>query len=202
MTPEQRAGLVDAVAGRVSAQRLHHILRVEALAVKLARFWGPPEEKASIAALLHDVAREEPVADLTALVQQCDDPWIRNLGQTPAALVLHAPAGAVIAERDYGISDPEVLRAIALHTTGAPGMSRLAMIIFLADYCEPGRHFRGIGEVRALLYTSLEAAMLAALTQTLAYVRSKALPVDPHTAAAAADFQRLAAEPSPLPTEP
>lgn len=181
---------------------MQHILRVEALATKLARFWGVDEGEASIAALLHDVAREEPVEVLTALVQQSDDPWIHDMAHTPAALVLHAPAGAVIARRDYGISDVTILQAIALHTTGAPGMSRLAMIIFLADYCEPGRHFRGIGEVRALLYSSLEIAMLRALAQTLAYVRLKGLLVDPHTAAAAADFERLTAGVSPSPHQP
>jgi len=72
----------------------------------------------------------------------------RDLAQTPAPLVLHAPAGAVIAKQHYGVSDPAILRAIAWHTTGAPGMGHLAMIIFLADYCEPGRHFRGVGRVR------------------------------------------------------
>lgn len=193
MTQKERVSLIRSVSMRVSLRRMEHILRVEALAVKLARFWGISEEKANIAALLHDIAREEPLAALNALVEQSDDPWIHDLAHTPAPLVLHAPAGAVIARRDYGVSDPEILQAIAWHTTGAPHMDPLAMIIFLADYCEPGRHFQGVEKVRGLLYTSLEASMLQALAQTLAYVRLKSLPVDSHTAAAAAYFDRLVA---------
>lgn len=191
MEPEERAKLVASIASRISPRRMDHTLRVDALAVRLARFWGVSEDKADIAALLHDVAREESPLQLAALANASDDPVVLDLASTPAPLVLHAPVGAVIAAKDYGISDPEILHAIAFHTTGAPGMDRLAMIIFLGDYCEPGRNFSGVGNVRALLYQSLEASMLLALNQTVAYLEHKGMPVDRHTAAAAAYFARL-----------
>jgi predicted HD superfamily hydrolase involved in NAD metabolism len=194
VTPEERYRLVDLVAGRVSKKRLEHMLRVETLAVRLARFWGVSEEKASVASLLHDIARDEPDSSLVELVENTDDPLAREMATTSAPVVLHAPVGALIARRDFGVDDPEILRAIAVHTTGAPHMDGLAMIMFLADYCEPSRHFAGVEEVRSLLFNSLEAAMLRALAQTLAYLRRHSHSVDSHTVDAAAAFARLAAE--------
>lgn len=194
MTPQERARLVDLVAGRVSKKRLEHTLRVETLAVRLARFWRVSEEKASVASLLHDIARDYPESSLLELVEDTDDPLAHEMAETSATVVLHAPVGALIARRDFGVDDPEILRAIALHTTGAPHMDRLAMIVFLADYCESGRHFAGVEEVRSLLFSSLETAMQRALAQTLAYLRRHSRPMDRHTVEAAAAFARLAAE--------
>jgi len=196
VTPQERTRLFDLVAGRVSKKRLEHMLRVETLAVRLARFWGVSEEKASVASLLHDIARDEPESSLLELVEDSDDPLAHEMAETSAPVVLHAPVGALIARRDFGVDDPEILRAIALHTTGAPHMDRLAMIIFLADYCESSRRFAGVGEVRSLLFSSLETAMLRALAQTLAYLRQHSRPMDRHTVDAAAAFARLAAEDS------
>jgi len=196
VTPRERDTLVVLVGGRVSKKRLEHTLRVEALAVRLARFWGVSEDNARIAALLHDIARDESDADLLGQVKDTDDPVAREMAGTAAPLVLHAPVGALIARRDFGVDDPGILRSIAVHTTGAPQMDRLAMIMFLADYCEPGRHFVGVEDVRSLLFSSLEEAMARALAQTLAYLRRHSRPVDRHTVEAAAAFARLAAEDS------
>ncbi|MFZ2413127.1 MAG: bis(5'-nucleosyl)-tetraphosphatase (symmetrical) YqeK [Candidatus Cryosericum sp.] len=196
MTSRGREHIIGLVAKRVSKKRLEHTLRVETLAVSLANFWGVSEEKARMASLLHDIARDESESSLIELVKDTEDPLIREMAETSALVVLHAPAGALIAQRDFGVNDPEILRAIALHTTGGSHMDRLAMIIFLADYCEAGRHFAGVEEVRSLLFTSLEAAMLRALVQTLTFLRSHSQPVDRHTVNASSAFALLAAEDS------
>jgi len=202
VTPEERTRLISRVAERIPKKRLQHSLRVEALATSLARFWAVSEEKASIASLLHDIARDEPESLLLQSVNDSSDPLALEMAVTVAPVVLHAPVGQLIAQRDFGVDDPEILRAIAWHTTGAPRMDRLAMIVFLADYCEPGRHFSGVEEVRALLLTSLDAAMLRALDQTLAYLRRHSRPVDSHTVDAAAAFARLVAEDPQPPHQP
>lgn len=188
VSPDQRAQLLQRLQQRMSPWRFEHSLRVEALAVDLARFWGVSEQKASIAGLLHDTARDLPDNRLTAIVAASDDPLLADWKQSTAPVVLHAPVGALIARQDFGVTDSEILTAIALHTTGAAEMGPLAMIIFLADYCEPGRHFPGVEPVRSLLRTSLEAATLQALTQTIEYLRERDLPVDTHTLEAEAAF--------------
>ena len=54
--------------------------------------------------------------------------------------VLHAKYGAWLAENKYGIEDPEIISAIACHTTGKADMSVLDKIVYIADYIEPRRY--------------------------------------------------------------
>ncbi|MCX6085347.1 MAG: bis(5'-nucleosyl)-tetraphosphatase (symmetrical) YqeK, partial [Caldiserica bacterium] len=115
MTPEERARLIRRVAERMPKKRLQHTLRVEALATSLARFWAVSEEKASIASLLHDIARDEPESVLLQSVNDSSDPLALEMAVTAAPVVLHAPVGQLIARRDFGVDDPEILHAIAWH---------------------------------------------------------------------------------------
>lgn len=193
MTDAQRSQVVALVAERVTGSRLQHILRVEALAVELARFWNVSEDKARTAALLHDVARDIPEDVLVDMATAAADPLAHEMSSTAAHVVLHAPVGALIAHSDFGVSDPDVLRAIALHTTGDPVMSPLAMIIFLADYCEAGRDFPGVEQVRALLHKGLREAMTLALRQTLAYLTAQGRPIDERTELAEQAFAAMTA---------
>ena len=45
---------------------------------------------------------------------------------------------------------------------GGPGMTVLEKCLYLADFCEPGREFSGVDEVRVLAGASLDAAVGAA----------------------------------------
>lgn len=191
MTDRERSSIVALVAERVSLQRLQHILRVETLAVELAHFWNVPEHQARLAALLHDVVRDMPEAGLVDAATHTDDPLVREMSHTPARVVLHAPVAALVARMDFGVTDPDVLRAIALHTTGDPVMSPLAMIIFLADYCESGRDFPGVDDVRVLLHKDLIGAMNLALKQTLGFLAQQGWPVDERTIRAEQAFSAM-----------
>ena len=53
--------------------------------------------------------------------------------------LLHADVSAIVAQSEFGITNPEILHAIADHTLGRPGMSAMSCIIFLADTLEAGR---------------------------------------------------------------
>ncbi len=191
MTDQQRSSLVALVSKYVTSRRLQHILRVETLAVELARFWNVPEEQARIAALLHDVARDLPETVLARMAIDAGDPLAREMAATPAPIILHAPVGAILARREFGVTDPAILRAIALHTTADPMMDPLSKIIFLADYCEAGRRFPGVEDVRALLHEDLDAAMALALKQTLACLTKQGRPVDERTIRAEQAFRAM-----------
>ena len=62
-----------------------------------------------------------------------------DLAMLPAA-VLHGPAAAQCLS---AIGDPELLDAIRYHTIGHPHLRTLGRALFLADFLEPGRSFRG-----------------------------------------------------------
>ena len=59
-TPAERELLMQEVQMHMSQKRFQHVLGVEKTAVALAEKFGASPEKASIAALTHDYAKERP----------------------------------------------------------------------------------------------------------------------------------------------
>ncbi len=55
--------------------------------------------------------------------------------------VVHSFLGALVAERDFGINDCEILDAIKYHTTGRPNMTELEKIVYIADKTEQTRPY-------------------------------------------------------------
>ncbi len=61
MTVDEAKALVKS---RLSEKRYKHTINVKKMAVKLAKRYGADEEKAALAALLHDSAKELPKAEM------------------------------------------------------------------------------------------------------------------------------------------
>ena len=150
-----REELIEEVRARMSKQRFKHVLRVEQSALELAEKYDVDREKSSIAALLHDVAKEEPDSEMRDLVisENLDLDLLQYGSQ-----IWHAPVGAVQARRDFEIVDEEILNAIKYHTIGTPDMTDVEKVIFVADYIEPGRDFEGVKKARKLAEKSLECS--------------------------------------------
>ena len=167
----------EKVRSLMTEKRFRHTLGVRTQAVLLAQKHHLPMQKASWAALLHDCAKCLPFEEMTALARSggVTDP---DLLSSPE--MLHGPAGAVLARRDFGVDDPDVLNAIAYHTMGRAGMSPLEMCIFVADATEPGRReYPGLQELRELSYRDLPAAVLLSLACTRRYVEEQGKPFNP-----------------------
>ncbi len=114
----------------LSYERYIHSLGVMERAVELAREYGLDEEKAKVAGLLHDCAKclsNEELLKYQDSFEECE---------RLSAKTWHAPAGAVIAQRDYGVTDSEILSSIRWHTIGKKNMTDFEKIIFLADKIE------------------------------------------------------------------
>jgi len=103
-------------------------------------------------------------------------------------VVLHAPRGAALAREDFGVSDPQVLSAVEKHTLGAPQMSALDCVLYLADGLEPERDFAERAELCELAHQDLDAAMRATIRSTIQYLREKNLSPAPQTAAVGRAF--------------
>ena len=95
--------------------------------------------------------------------------------------IWHGLVGAYFVEHELGITDHDILEAIRLHTTGAPQMSLLSKIIYVADYIEPGRDFPGVEEARRLAVLDLDQAVAFETKQTLQYLIGKNVPIYPKT---------------------
>ena len=149
-------------------------------AAALACMWSGDPVKAQTAALLHDCAKSMDPVSLE--VYSGDDSGI--------VPVLHAFAGAVLAQNHFGIRDPEILRSIRLHTTGDAGMHLLDEILFLADAAEPGRTYPCVGTLREKLSDGPEAAMLYALTQSEEWLQRDKGNIHPGTLRAIRYYQK------------
>jgi nicotinate-nucleotide adenylyltransferase len=150
-------------------QRMEHTAYVLETAIALADRFGADAKKARTAALLHDCAKYLP-DDILLSYADTEPPMIQ---------ILHAPAGADYARTAYGVEDPEILRAIRLHTTGDAGMTLLDKIIYLADMIEPSRSYDGVDQIRNA--SSLDEMMRLALLQSIWYIKEKGNAIHPAT---------------------
>ena len=83
----------DLVKGRLSEKRYQHTLNVKKMAVKLARRYGVNEEKAALAALLHDAAKEIPKEEMKAWMVQY--PQYAEGGESRPVPVWHGVCAAI-----------------------------------------------------------------------------------------------------------
>ena len=174
----------------LSDKRLVHSLLVAHTARRLARIHGVNEDRAALAGLLHDCAKCLPLAAMQHIARE--NRLLLDKETLQSANLLHGPIGAVLAEKQYGVTDPIILSAIRGHTTGKVGMLPLDMIVFLADKIEPSRRsYPVLEEVRALAQKDLAAAMLHSLASTLEYVRSQNTQPHPLTQQVADWLKRI-----------
>lgn len=178
--PEAAAWL-EKLHAALSAKRFAHTLGVAAAARRLALLHGLDADRAEAAGLLHDCAKCMPLKDMQRIAREND--LTRDKGILESGAMLHSVVGAHVARTAYGVTDPAILSAIRWHTTGAPGMTRLDMAVWLADATDPTREdYPGLTELRELADQSLEKAIETSLDNTLRYVRKKGFPVHPASA--------------------
>lgn len=160
--------------------RYKHTIGVMYTAGSMARAFGYPIEKAMLAGLLHDCAKCITHEEKVRLCQE-NNIAISNAEYANLSL-LHAKAGAVLAQSLYEIEDMEILHAIQVHTTGEPNMSLLDKIIYIADYIEPGRdRAPRLEEIRKLAFSDINQCMAEILYDTLMYLKKCNGVIDPLT---------------------
>lgn len=84
-------------------------------------------------------------------------------------LLLHGPVAAAWLGEDDDYSAGAVLESVQFHTTGHPGMSEVAKVVFLADKLDPWKVERAsfLSQVAEIARTDLDAAILLYLDKTI-----------------------------------
>lgn len=171
---------------QISLKRLLHSLDTMYYAIELALRFDVDPNRAAIAALVHDVARETDADVLWELVQgSVPERW---KGSTD---MLHAAGGARMLSELFGINDPEIINAVALHTTLDRDPSDLEKLIFVADKSEPGRQYDDLGPIRHLAKINLNQATLACLEAVERYAAKRGFTHEPLSQAALQTLQKL-----------
>ncbi|HYE81232.1 MAG TPA: bis(5'-nucleosyl)-tetraphosphatase (symmetrical) YqeK [Clostridia bacterium] len=171
--------ITEYLKSSLSLKRFIHSINVSSTAVKLAEFYGCNSEKAGIAGLVHDCAREldRPLLlDCIAKEGIIVDDLTLSIKE-----LLHGPAAVHICRKVFDIKDEDILSAVSYHTTGKENMTLLEKIIYLSDFIEPSRCFEGVEELRGLAFRNLDEALLLAFNLSIEYIISKNAPIHVNT---------------------
>ena len=132
----------------LNEERYIHTLGTAECARELAKKYRLDSEKAYLAGLLHDCAKcfsNDKLLDIIHKHLQVEECEMLNYK------TLHAPVSAYIAEKEFHVTDKEILSAIRWHTLGKLDMTDFEKIIFLADKIEPNtRDKEYSSEIRSL----------------------------------------------------
>ena len=189
--PEELKAIKQRLEERIDEYRLEHSLLTAREAVMLADRHGLNAHKARLCALVHDCAK---------LRGHALESYMKRLGFKPTdderrnPYLIHARLGALAAEKEYGITDDQILNAIKTHTIGSPDMTPFDEVIFLADKLEPTREYRGISHLRDLAYSDLDAAVAEVIKGNVAYNRANKRSVHPSTCKTLEALERRAAQ--------
>lgn len=163
----------------LTPRRFTHSIGVRDTAIRLAKVYNYDVEKAKIAGLLHDCAKDIKKQQILQLCSKFDI-VLDNIFREAIQLV-HGPLGAHIAKDEFKITDQDILEAIKFHTVGKAGMSKLTKIIYLADYIEPNRQFPGVEYLREIAYKDLNKAVILAIDNTIKYILKRGQLIHPNT---------------------
>ena len=161
------------------SDRYMHTLGVISVAKKLAKLNGVSEEKAEIAALSHDIAKNMSKEDMADIIKENNIKLSEE--ESISKQLWHSILAPIVARKELKIEDKDILGAIRWHTTGKENMTKLEKIIYIADMIEPSRQFEGVDEIRNVTLQNLDEGVLLGLTHTIEFLQSKNLIVDNNT---------------------
>ncbi len=163
---------------RLNPKRYYHSLCVADEAVRLARKYGCDENKAYLAGLLHDITKNASSEEHLYIFDKFD--IMLNSIEKSAEKLWHAISGAAFIEHNLQITDSDIINAVRYHTTARAGMSLLEKVLYLADFTSIDRDYEDVDVMRQLVDSSMEDALIYALSFTITDLvkREKALHID------------------------
>lgn len=117
----------------LSEERFLHTIGVAEKAEDMAKMFNISEEKAYLAGLLHDCAKG---FSNEKLLQIINDNLTIDECEMINPKTYHAPVGAYIAKKEFGVTDEDILSAIRWHTIGKLKMTDFEKVVFIADKIE------------------------------------------------------------------
>ncbi len=163
--------IFDYLSSHLSEKRYAHTLAVNELAIELAKYYNLDIFKCSVAALLHDCAKNMTLEEMKKYISKNKlkikdyDFIVEYLPQ-----VLHSHIGADIAKKVFKIKDKDILNAIKNHTVGRVGMSDYEKILFLADALSADRKYDKSFVPENILFGNLNEAFKLVLQNKIKYV--------------------------------
>ena len=163
----------------LTKERYEHSLRVAETASRLCKKYGLDVSRGYLAGIAHDMCKDMSDEKIAALARE-DGKAITELeAQKPS--LLHGRAAALMLRRDFGVTDKDILQAVAVHTFGEAGMCSLSKVVYAADKIEPGRPQATKAYTDFLDRLSLDELVEKVLVDGIAYLKKKGCVVAPES---------------------
>lgn len=162
----------------LSEKRFYHSECVMERAIELAKIYNADVEKATLAGITHDIAKELSKEEKIQYANENGLPVDEIEKLSPG--LLHGKIAADMCRKKYGF-DEEIQGAITYHTTGKANMTLLEKIIFVADCSGKDRDFPDIEFFRDLCNKDLDKAVLYCLEYVLKDCIEKKKLIHPNT---------------------
>ena len=163
----------------VKPKRYQHSVRVAEMCARMCRQYGLDSRKGYLAGIGHDMCKDFSDEELLELAGRDGLPIIDFDRKKPA--LLHGRAAAVMLKEHFKVYDPEILEAVANHTSGIIGMCDLTKCLFLADKIEPGRPQSTEEYRERLLAMSLDDMLYSVLEENYEYLINHGIEISPGT---------------------
>ena len=156
----------------VSSFRYDHCVMVAEEARKLALHYNIDSQKAYVAGLLHDIAKD--------FSSEENAKWIRKYNLSEELLssvflnIVHADIGALVVKEWYNLED-DICDAIKYHTVGHVPMTMFDKIIFIADKVARKKLDASLDKIRSVAYSDLDKALILCLEKQLEILSNKGL---------------------------
>ncbi len=167
------------VKEHVKKSRYEHSVRVAETCVRLCRKFDFDVKKGWFMGIAHDMCKDFPRNELQKLAERDGMPIYDMEREKPS--LFHGRAAAVYLKEEYGVTEQDVLEAIAVHVSGAPGMGDYAKILYIADKTEPGRDHLSAEYRAELMKLSLDGMMYKVITDNFEYIKSQGYSIYPGT---------------------
>jgi predicted HD superfamily hydrolase involved in NAD metabolism len=145
----------------LTEKRLIHSVGVMKTMSELAKIYSLDHDKAETIGLLHDAAKDLPKEQINLLLKE-GQIQIQHECESDFVNYLHGPVGAYLVQKEFGISDQEIVDAIYVHTfcdCGRNFNSTLSWCMRFSDLIEPNRDWsewnwmdNGVKELRKLAF--------------------------------------------------
>ncbi len=180
--PVSYADAIAAIEAHLGGAAVAHSRRVGDAAAALAVAYGVDPERARLAGVLHDWDRERTTDELLRSADAAG--FALTDAERTRPRLLHARTGAVAAQDALPGLPDEVADAIARHTVGSSEMTRLDMVVYLADMIEPKREYPGVNELRdAASAVSLDELFALGYQQSVLHLVNARKLIHPDTVA-------------------
>ena len=177
------AALIERVENHARAvltkERYEHSVRVAETASRLCKKYGLDASRGYLAGIAHDMCKDMSDEKIAELASEDGDAISPLEARKPS--LLHGRAAAVMLRRYFGVTDNDILQAVAVHTFGKAGMCALSKIVYAADKIEPARPQMTKAYAASLENLSLDELVKKVLVDGIAYLKKKGCAVAPES---------------------